>query len=176
DLSRVRRCLDGLQRANRYDLIVTLSPTDRTHGHHQAATLLAVEAAARVEDGNVPVVLCCEVHAADDEGIGAPPAVLEDALLARLADDVGPFVVDRTRPFGHADKMNLKSICAVAVAQHLSQGTMLNYIGRGDLEEYWVFRVSPDDAAERCADFFERLEAGPRFAERDYAPTARPAR
>jgi len=172
DLARIRRTLDAMIAEERYDLVVTLSPTRETHGHHQAAAILAVEAVGRAPAGAQPVALCCQVEVADGGGVGRPPEVLEDALIAALRAEAGPFTVDRTAGFGHAGRMNLKSIAAVAVAQHLSQGTMLGYIGRGDLEEYWIFEVSPDDAAARCERFFGALREGPRFPERTYGASA----
>lgn len=172
DLPRVRARLDELLESEGYDFIVTISPTATTHGHHQAAALLAVEAAARRPHQRRPVILCCQVETADSEGIGAPPAVLEDALLARLRPGAGAFVVDRTRGFGHRNRLTLKAVASVAVAQHVSQGTMLGFIGRGDLEEYWILDASPPDAAARCAAFFASLERQPDLPVRDYDATA----
>ena len=83
----------------------------------------------------------------------------------------GPYVLDRTRPFGHRGRLSLKSIASVAVAQHLSQGTMLGYIGRGDLEEYWIFDVSPPGADALCATWFEQLQ-DPAFPVREYTESA----
>lgn len=172
DLGGIASALDALIARERYEFIVTLSPTATTHGHHQAAALLAIGAAARAPKETRPIVLACEVEGADDDDVGTPPAVLEDALLARLEPGAPPFTVDRARGHGHRDRVTLKAIAAVAVAQHLSQGTMLGFIGRGDLEEYWIFAVSPPDAVERCRAFFDELRAGPLFSERSYGDTA----
>ena len=172
NLGRIASALDALIADEGYEFIVTLSPTATTHGHHQAAALLAIGAAARVPLGARPVVLACQVERAEDDGVGAPPAVLEDALLARLEPGVPPFTVDRARGWGHRGRVTLKAIASVAVAQHLSQGTMLGFIGRGDLEEYWIFAVSPPGAEERCRAFFGDLNEGPRFPERSYDETA----
>ena len=73
DLPDVRRRLDALLEAEGYEIVVTISPTATTHGHHQAAALLAVEAAARRPHGQRPVLLCCQVETADAEGARRPP-------------------------------------------------------------------------------------------------------
>jgi LmbE family N-acetylglucosaminyl deacetylase len=171
DLDAVRASLDERLAAGAYDFVVTLAPTAETHGHHQAATLLALEAVGRMDAGARPVALCCEVEAAGEPGVGAPPAVLADEPRAALRPGAGPYVLDRNRPFGHRDRLSLKSIANVAIAQHLSQGTMLGFIGRGDLEEYWVFDLSPPDAEERCERWFARLQ-DPAFPERTYEASA----
>ena len=172
DLPDVRRRLDALLEAEGYEIVVTISPTATTHGHHQAAALLAVEAAARRPHGQRPVLLCCQVETADSEGLGVPPEVLDDTLLARLRPGAAPYSLDRTRGFGHRDRLTLKAVASVAVAQHLSQGTMLGYIGRGDIEEYWILDASPPDAAMRAAAFFAALERLPDLPDRTYDSTA----
>ena len=172
DLTDIRGRLDALLDAEGYEVVVTISPTATTHGHHQAAALLAVEAAARQPHGQRPVLLCCQVETADSEGLGVPPEVLEDTLLARLRPGAAPYSLDRTRGFGHSDRLTLKAVASVAVAQHLSQGTMLGYIGRGDIEEYWLLDASPPDAAMRAAAFFTALDRLPKFPDRTYDSTA----
>ncbi len=172
DLSFINSALDTLLQSQGYGYILTISPTATTHGHHQAATLLAVGAAARVPEPEKPVVLCCQVEAKDSEGIGEPPEVLQDALLARLRTGSRPYVVDRTRGFGHQGKINLKAIASVAVAQHLSQGTMLGYIGRGDIEEYWVLDASAAEADLRCELLFRLLDKMPELPIRQYGESA----
>ncbi|MEM6674197.1 MAG: PIG-L family deacetylase [Planctomycetota bacterium] len=171
DLDAVRASLDERLATEGYDFVIALAPTPETHGHHQAATLLALEAVEKLPASERPVALCCEVEVLGEAGVGEPPAVLEDAPLAALRPGTGPFVIDRTRPFGHRDRLTLRSIADVAIAQHLSQGTMLGLIGRGDLEEYWMFEVSPADAAARCSAWFDTLQ-DPRFPTRAYDDSA----
>ena len=171
DLDAVRASLDRRLAAEDYDFVVTLAPTATTHGHHQAASLLALEAVARLPEAARPVTLCCQVKASDAEDLGQPPTLVEADGLAALRPTPAPFTIDRNAPFGHRDRLTLKAIASVAIAQHLSQGTMLGYIGAGDVEEYWLFDVSPPLAAARCADWFVRLQ-DPAFPERTYGASA----
>lgn len=175
DLAAVRASLDRRLAGERYDFVVTLAPTATTHGHHQAASLLALEAVARMPEAERPVALCCQVKAADAEDLGVPPALVdaeaEGEDLTAIRTTPAPFTIDRNEPFGHRDRLNLKAIASVAIAQHLSQGTMLGYIGAGDVEEYWLFDVSPPLAAARAADWFVQLQ-DPSFPEREYRSSA----
>ncbi len=171
DLTSVREDLFARLESGGYDFVITLCPTPDTHGHHQAATVLALEAAARLAESERPVVLCCRVLTEGDAAGDSPPRLIEDEPLVRLRSARGPFSIDRTRPFGHRDRLTLKSIASVAVARHVSQGTMLGFIGRGDLEQYWIFDVSPPDAGARTAAWFATLE-DPGFPKRSYGTTA----
>ena len=175
DLAAVRASLDRRLAEERYDFVVTLAPTATTHGHHQAASLLALEAVARMPEADRAIALCCQVKAADAEDIGVPPVLVDAGAegqdLTALRATPAPFTVDRNQPFGHRDRLTLKAIASVAIAQHLSQGTMLGYIGAGDVEEYWLFDVSPPLAAARAADWFVQLQ-DPAFPEREYSSSA----
>lgn len=189
DLAAVRASLDRRLAEERYDFLVTLAPTATTHGHHQAASLLALEAVARMPETDRPVALCCQVKAADAEDLGVPPILVQaeadgqeltalrvmpnrpPTATAPFGRTPVPFTIDRNEPFGHRDRLTLKAIASVAIAQHLSQGTMLGYIGTGDLEEYWLFDLSPPSAAARAAGWFAQLQ-DPSFPQREYSASA----
>lgn len=158
DLSAVRAHLDRRLNEGAYDFVITLPPTRTTHGHHQAATVLALEAVARIPEARRPVAMCCQVEGHIGGGVGEAPDLIDGEPLVKLRAGVGPWSLDRNRPFGHRDRLTLKSMASVAVAQHLSQGTMLSYIGTGDIEEYWMFDVSPVGAAARAERWFTSLE------------------
>ena len=57
DHAGVRAFLTGLLHRERYDAVFTLLPTPETHGHHRAATLLALEAAATLPEDRRPLLL-----------------------------------------------------------------------------------------------------------------------
>ena len=46
DRRRVLDAISGLLPRERYDAVFTLLPKEQTHGHHRAATLLALQAVA----------------------------------------------------------------------------------------------------------------------------------
>lgn len=165
DLARVRAELDRILAAGDYDFLLTLAPTPMTHGHHQAAGILAVEAAERAALDHRPDVLCVRSSAPDEE---IPfPAVHEDTPL----DPEARFRFDRTQKFGHRGRLDYTIIANWAIAEHRSQGTMQLLAGRGGIEHYFLFRANPAGAQARARAWFERL-AEPQFTAREYGATA----
>src|SRR5690606_25523917 len=69
DADAVRDSLGAIMQRGGYDFVLALLPTPETHGHHKAATILALEAASRLPADERPVVL-----GADFADAGAPPA------------------------------------------------------------------------------------------------------
>ena len=65
DYGAVRTFLTGLLHRERYDAVFTLLPTAETHGHHRAATLLTLEAAATLPEDLRPLLFGADPCAAD---------------------------------------------------------------------------------------------------------------
>lgn len=150
DLPRVRRELDSVLEAGRYDFVVGLRPREQTHAHHKAATLLATEAVLHQPVERRPVMLVVGVT----EHAKATP-------LEFAANDgglvVGPFVFDRTQKFGHQEKLDYRVVINWAIAAHKTQGTMQLFAGRGEREEYFLFGEQRLEGARKAAELFERL-------------------
>lgn len=162
DLAFVRRSLAELLRARDYDFVFTHVPTPTTHGHHQAATILALEAVAELAPPRRPVVLGAFPTGRDSERPD-PPAMLEGFPITRHYTHVGPFVFDRTQPFGYLDRLDYRVITNLAMAQHRSQGTYQLLVGRWESEAFVLYALHVPDAAARAAELFERLRE-PQFA------------
>ena len=156
DLGAVRAALHELLRARHYDFVLTLAPTPGTHGHHKAATILALDAVATLAPEERPVVLCGDTRDKDE------PATDFDELggypQTRLLP--GELVFDRTRPLGYEGRLDYRIVAAWAIAEHKSQGT-LQLEGSHEREVYRVFEGGPSDARERAAAFFAALAAEP---------------
>lgn len=56
-LDRVRRVIADVLERGCYDFVLTHLPSTETHGHHQSATLLALEAVAKIPAERRPVIL-----------------------------------------------------------------------------------------------------------------------
>lgn len=167
DLAEVRADLDRILARGRYDLVLTLAPTPTTHGHHQAATLLALEAVARLPEEQRPDVLAARTR---EEGDGAGElAPLPGFPTTELLP--GSFTFDRTQAFGHRDRLDYRIVVDWVIAAHKSQGTMQTFMRRGTAEEFRVFALSPPGALERTGELFERLER-PQFPVRSYGESA----
>lgn len=67
DTERIERALVDLLKKERYELVLMMLPTTDTHGHHQVATLLALQAAKQLSEDARPAV------------VGARPALRGEA-------------------------------------------------------------------------------------------------
>jgi len=151
---RVLAFLAKLLERERYHVIFTLLPTERTHGHHRAATLLALEAVSRLAPGEPPLVFGADARAKHD-----PPLRFSGLDYAPLSHTVGSgplLVFDRTAQFGYQRTLSYQIVVNWVIAEHKSQGLFQTDYGRHELEEFWLFAVSGQDASARA----ENLAAG----------------
>ncbi len=147
DRARILGVLEGLVQRERYDAVFTLLPTAQTHGHHRAATLLALEAIAAMPESRRPLVLGAEPRGAADaaerfEG-------LPEAPLSRTAAAEPAFAFNRNTPFGYRNALNYQIVVNWFIAEHKSQGLFQTDSGRHQLEEFWLFAASGSDAEGR---------------------------
>jgi len=170
DLGAVRRALDARLAAGYYDFVLIHAPTVTTHAHHQAASLLALEAVQRMAPTARPLVLCAEVEDGPDNGPPwISPATKEAFPAARSTG--GPFNFDRKQPFGYRERLDYQLVIDAAIGRHVTQGSLLRMIGQGTREEYWLLGDDSDAARERCARWFTRL-AEPQYPAREYEDSA----
>ncbi len=139
-----------------YDYVFVHLPIPNFHGHHKAATILALEAAGEVDVSQRPVVLGCFV------GVRADSTQLEFTELegypvTKVRDDVEPFVFDRTQPIDESGRLDYRIVVNWEIAEHKSQGTMQLLVNRGDIERFWYFEVNDPAALPRTRELFERL-------------------
>jgi hypothetical protein len=151
----VRRRLTQIMERGAYDLVFGLLPFPDTHGHHQAATILALEAARALQADRRPVVLGgfpCEFDGRVlhfDELTGHPVTrVSSGEPLARF---------DRTQKVGLDDRLDYRIVANWVIAEHKSQGTMQLLMNRGEVECYWYFDANGDAGRARVSALFEAL-------------------
>lgn len=169
DLERVRGGLLEILRDGRYDFVFTLLPSAQTHGHHKAASVLALEAIARLPRDERPVALSATVL-----GPGESAPAERDGLalhpLTRL--DSGPeLVFDRRMPIGYQGKLDYTIVVDWVIAEHRSQGTMQIEAGHGERECFLLYADEPPQARERAEALFREL-AQPQFPVREYGASA----
>ncbi len=155
DLDRVRRALRRVLAEGRYDFVLTHIPHPETHGHHKAATILALEAVQEMPVGKRPVVLGAG-GARKADGV-APFTVLEGFPLTRVHTETGPFVFDRAEKLGHDGRLNYQIVVNWAIAEHKSQGTMQSMISTPRKETFWLYALEVPNAAARATAWFGRL-------------------
>jgi LmbE family N-acetylglucosaminyl deacetylase len=155
DRAAVLTFLTGLLHRERYDAVFTLLPTPETHGHHRAATLLALEAAATLPEDRRPLLL-----AADPCAATAPTELfrgMPGQPLSRTHAERPAFVFNRDASFGYRNALNYQIVVNWFIAEHKSQGLFQTDSGKHQLEQFWLFDASGRDADSRARELAERL-------------------
>jgi N-acetylglucosamine malate deacetylase 2 len=155
DRGRVLTAISGLLERERYDAVFTLLPTAETHGHHRAATLLALEAAARFPQDRRPLFFGVEARSKSDGALrfaGLPSQPLTSTVSAEPV-----FVFDRTTSFGYRNALDYQIVVNWVIAEHKSQGLFQKDYGADQLEQFWLFAVSGVGAAKRAEELSESL-------------------
>lgn len=137
-----------------YDFVITLAPTDSTHGHHKAATILALEAVKALPAPR-PVIL-----AGSNSDKGQKPRAIHGLAEFPIthitdAEPIGSF--DRLQGFGFHHALNYKIIVNWEIAEHKSQGTEQTGMNRGDSEDYYYYDINPPEGRAKTKAFFEML-------------------
>jgi LmbE family N-acetylglucosaminyl deacetylase len=155
DGAAIRSFLTGLLHRERYDAVFTLLPTAETHGHHRAATLLTLEAAATLPEDKRPLLLGadpCAANAPTELFRGMPGQPLSRTRAERPA-----FVFNRDAHFGYRDALNYQIVVNWFIAEHKSQGLFQTDSGKHQLEQFWLFDASGRDAESRARELAARL-------------------
>ena len=156
DVGLLRRSLRALMEREQYDFIFALLPCSSTHGHHQAATLLAAEVIAALPAGQRPVLLAADAGPAGERPAFASPG---DRALFRAASPEPVLEFDRRRGFGYENALNYTMVVHWLVAEHKSQGLFQSGWGKDDIERFWhLDATAPADAAARIARLRADLE------------------
>ena len=170
DLARVRRELAIRLERGDYDAAFCLLPTEATHGHHKAASILLLEAVAALAPAARPVVLGSTVEDADERA-EFPADGLHAWPVTRLADPGERHVFDRERRFGHRAALDFGIVVDWVIAEHKSQGTLAMMAGEGAREVFFRFEVGPPDGRARADELFRAL-GGVEFPVPDYGASA----
>jgi N-acetylglucosamine malate deacetylase 2 len=137
-----------------YDFVFTLLPTDKTHGHHKAATLLALEAVNIIAPNKRPIILA--VPTPDEEGtilfsemLGYP--------LTKMREKTPMFKFNKMQPIGYDGKLNYQVIVNWVIAEHKSQGELQVLMNKGTSENFYYFTLNGDRGLPFTKKLFEKL-------------------
>ena len=153
DKPLIAHFLSKLLAEEQYSLVLTLLPSQDTHGHHKAATLLALDAAYAVPDAHRPLILGAEACSSQDPI--REFADLSGKPLTRAGSDVREF--RRSRRFGYQNALSYQIIANWVIAEHKSQGLLQMDVSRHDVERFWRFEASGPRSAERGDWLFAQL-------------------
>ncbi len=147
----IRERLAEILTAQTYDFVFTLLPTRSTHGHHQAAALLAIQAVSALPESRRPAVLAAEPSAADY----VPPFENRPEIPElRLHSNAQVFQVNRLDSFGPGESLNYSIVVNWVIAEHKSQGLFQTESGKHSVENFWLFDTATPGAHDRAESLF----------------------
>lgn len=143
----------------KYDYIFCLLPVPSTHGHHKAATMLALQAIDQLPEDHRPIVLGV-TDANKTDTTETDFQQLKDYRETAINKNAPVFVFDRSVKFGFKNVLDYKTIVSWTIAEHKSQGTMFSQ-SLADLEKFWYFNVNDEKGIEKTRRLFEELKKVP---------------
>lgn len=159
DRSFVLAQISMLLDRERYSAVFTLLPTAETHGHHRAATLLALEAAARLPTATRPLIFGAEPRAKSQPVYSFASLASEPLTATTKATPL--FTFDRGQSFGFRDALDYQIVVDWAIAEHKSQGLFQKESGTHEFEQFWLFQASGEGALQRAESLFADCSAPP---------------
>lgn len=159
NVDSVRAALNKRLDRENYDFVFVVLPTATTHGHHQAASILAIEAVESMTAGRRPVVLGATVRSSTDpEDDGGKGFLEREGFPITRVSPANPiFSFDRTRTFGFRDRLSYQIIVNWMIAAHKSQGTFQTYFNRHAYEDFRVFDMNGPDGRKRASALFDAI-------------------
>jgi len=160
DTASVIKRIKDLQAKHSYEYIFTLLPVSATHGHHKAATILALRAVKGMPELNRPMIVGCSV--ADSSKLKPEPFHGLDRYPETSMNEHMPIdFFNRHTPFGFQQKLNYQIIVNWLIAEHKSQGAMQLAMGKGQFEQLWNYAVNGASGKERIVQLAESLRTTP---------------
>ena len=154
DKAEIKKRLSRIIVNNNYDYIFVLLPTKETHGHHKAASILALEVVKELE--HKPIVLGASVL---DQEKKANYSHLEDYEITKTVTKNSSFSFNRNQKFGYKNKLTYQIIVNWLIAEHKSQGTIQNYMNKGDIEHFWFFAINDLESFKETEKLFKLLNS-----------------
>ncbi|WP_345209360.1 hypothetical protein [Mucilaginibacter gynuensis] len=83
---------------------------------------------------------------------------LKNYEYSRAVSSLPELSTDRTVTFGFQNKINYKVIANWELAAHKSQGATQMTMSKGDLEEFWYFKLNGPKGRLPAAKLFDKLK------------------
>jgi hypothetical protein len=177
---RVRDEVKRLLKKTKYDVIMLMLPEAKQHAHHKYSCILALEAIEQTYDfqsDDHPIVIAGTEETNEDYLFAQGYEELTRAVtkhdisnyqinanVSRFTSN-GAFVFhfDRRNTFGHMDRLNYKTPVIWAMAEHKSQGTLIDEVYPQNYEIYFIFKKflgeRPANTIHVISNLFEELAA-----------------
>ena len=156
DSAFVTNKIETLVRHGHYKYILSLFlalPRATTHGHHQAATMLAACAIRALPEGLRPVLLGFDT----DPVPYALPLQADKGL--RWASNYA-YAFDRTTTFGFQNALSYQIVVSWMITEHKSQGLLQTMPNKDPREYIWVDLESAPEAQASAVSLFNLLSTG----------------
>lgn len=166
DTTKVINDLRDLINKERYDYIFCLLPTPQTHGHHKAATIIALETVRQIPLSLRPTILGVSGAMNKDTVINSFLG-LPTYPITKIEKNAPIFIFNRKTPFGYNDKLNYNIVVNWLIAEHKSQGTMQTFMNQGDKEIFHFFTLNEEEKKQTTQEFFLKMTT-PIFRKKTY--------
>jgi LmbE family N-acetylglucosaminyl deacetylase len=160
DVGLVMVTLQRIMMNEKYDYIFCLLPVPETHGHHKAATMIALQTVNNLPEENKPIVLGV-TNSGRNDSVQVVFTQLKDYKETAILKDAPSLVMDRSVKFGYKDKLSYFIIVNWANAEHKSQGTIQQDMNKNDFENFWYFEINGKKGIEKTQQLFEELKNVP---------------
>jgi hypothetical protein len=144
-----------------YDYVLVHLPIDEGfHGHHKAASILALRAVQNLPLEERPVVLGSMVGSADDaEALATSYPGLPGHPITQVEPTTPIASFDRTQPLSADGRLDYRILVNWLIAEHKTQGTMQLFMMRPDanLERFWYFALNDPAKLDATKALFARL-------------------
>ena len=161
----VRNRLAQIMDEGMYDYVFVHLPIDEGfHGHHKAASILALEAAQSLDLERRPVVLGGFVGSSvDPETMQQVYVGLPGYPITQAEPAVPLAAFDRTQTLDDQGRLDYRIVVNWLIAEHKSQGTMQLFTMRpeADLERFWYFALNDPARRDATQRFIETLHPAP---------------
>ena len=141
----------ALVKQEHYRYIFLVLPRLTTHGHHQAATALAVSAIQALPENLRPVLLGFDTDAADY--VPSPPLEQAQRWTSTYA-----YAFDRTTAFGFQNALTYQVVVNWMIAEHKSQGLLQTMVNKDPKEYIWIDLDSAPEAQTAANLLFHLLQ------------------
>lgn len=156
DVNRAKEDLRRILKGEDYDFVFTLLPHSETHAHHKGSAILALEVLDEMNPAKRPTVLGATIFTKNAER-GILFSGLDGFPITTISETAPKFHIDRTQAFGHLKRLNYKIIGNWVIAAHKSQGTMQMLMNRGDIEEFYFYKLNDESRIPMMEAFFDFL-------------------
>jgi LmbE family N-acetylglucosaminyl deacetylase len=150
------RWIAGLMERERYDFVFGILPTADTHGHHQAATIIALDAVRSLSREVRPIVL-----GADPAVANQPPRVyvaLPGHPETAPCPDAPVFRFSRAARFGFNQSLTYQIVVNWMIAEHKSQGLFQTECNKLDEERFWLLGGGSEEALAKTRELFRAIQ------------------